>query len=124
MSIVLSRLLSRPSLKVHDPFTGLSLIIQFVLLGAVGVVLVSVTTSVVGREWGYHENHKPVPPVVEQPGYIDEGGEEKEEENPDEGVNVLHLLYTIAQVPCLFGPEFIAGSSAPGRVCAQRNLVQ
>jgi len=65
-----------------------------------------------------------MPPVVEQPGYIDDGGEEKEEENPDEGVNVLHLLYTIAQVSSFSQLEFIPGPSAPRRVCAQRNLLQ
>ena len=95
------------------------------LLGAIGIVLVSVTTSVVSREWRFHENDKPLPTIAETPGYIDEGGEEKEEENPDqENVNVLHLLYTIAQVPSVSELELISGSSTPRRIRTQRNFMQ
>jgi hypothetical protein len=80
-----------------------------VLFGALAVVLVTGTTALVGREWHIPRDEGPERPRHWNPlGDInffaprtDDEAEEKEEQNmahDEENLNVLHLLYTIAQV--------------------------
>jgi hypothetical protein len=69
----------------------------------VGIVLVTTTTTLVGREWTALPDEEPVPlrPFHNEPVEPTEDGEDREEdgtENSQENLNVLHLLYTIAQV--------------------------
>jgi hypothetical protein len=78
---------------------------QIVLFAAVGAVLVVSTTVVVGREWTGPPQREPSPEwhaVDTTSGFeiTDDDMDEKEEDGTDgaENSNVLHLLYTIAQV--------------------------
>jgi hypothetical protein len=100
--------------------------VQFLLFGAVAVVLVATTTTLVGREWrspheetGAHRNAE----AAEELEATGEGEEEGTEEN-QENLNVLHLLYTIAQVRPSKRGNSGAGPSAPGRVCASGYFMQ
>ena len=80
---------------------SIALTFEFVLFGAVAVVLVATTTTLVGREWQYPLEQEPVPlrraEAIEETEAAGEAEEEPTEEN-QENLNVLHLLYTIAQV--------------------------
>jgi hypothetical protein len=94
------------------------------LFGALAAIFVTATTTLVNREWHKpHENGEPlhVTPADEVDGFTDMEGEMKDEEAEIEGsqenLNVLHLLYTIAQV-LLLSSTLILGSSAPGWLCA------
>jgi hypothetical protein len=79
-----------------------------VFFGAIAVVLVTATTALVGREWQFSRDQsrrptRPWPPENEESFFgprTDDGIEEKEEDvaHDQENLNVLHLLYTIAQV--------------------------
>jgi hypothetical protein len=99
---------------------------QFLLFGAVAVVLVATTTTLVGREWrspheetGAHRNAE----AAEELEAAAEGEEDGTEES-QENLNVLHLLYTIAQVrPTSTLGDSGAGPSASGRVCASRDFM-
>jgi hypothetical protein len=74
--------------------------LQFLLFGAVAVVLVATATTLVGREWRCpQEERAPFRrvEVMEESEAAGEAEEEPTEEN-QENLNVLHLLYTIAQV--------------------------
>jgi hypothetical protein len=75
---------------------------QVLLFGVVGIVLATATTTLVGREWAalQEEERLRIRPYYE-PLEPTEDGDEREEdgtENSQENLNVLHLLYTIAQV--------------------------
>jgi hypothetical protein len=95
---------------------------QVLLFGVVGIVLATATTTLVGREWAalqeeerlrIHPYYEPLEPT--------EDGDEREEdgtENSQENLNVLHLLYTIAQVLSSTYPMLIAGPSTSRRICA------
>jgi hypothetical protein len=80
-----------------------------VFFGAIAVVLVTATTALVGREWQFSRDQgrrpaRPWPPGNDNSFFgprTDDGTEEKDEEDvthDQENLNVLHLLYTIAQV--------------------------
>jgi hypothetical protein len=95
---------------------------QVLLFGVVGIVLATATTTLVGREWAalQEEERLRIRPYYE-PLEPTEDGDEREEdgtENSQENLNVLHLLYTIAQVLWSKYPMLIAGPSAPRRICA------
>jgi len=80
----------------------------------VGIVLVTATTTLVGREWAALQDEEPVRlhPFHNEPVEPTEDGDEREEdgtENSQENLNVLHLLYTIAQV------FHLKGTTADGR---------
>jgi hypothetical protein len=92
----------------------------------VAVVLVATTTTLVGREWrspheetGPHRNAD----AAEELEAAAEGEEEGTEEN-QENLNVLHLLYTIAQVRPSKCRNSGVGPSAPRRVCASGDFMQ
>lgn len=72
---------------------------EIILFGVISVVLVTATTLFVGREW--RPSKEEVPPQQWRPEpteATEDDGEEREEEGNQENLNVLHLLYTIAQV--------------------------
>ena len=74
---------------------------QVLLFGAIGIVLVTATTVVVGREWHFPREEEQVPtwpPNLNEFIEDDEDKEEERSESSQENLNVLHLLYTIAQV--------------------------
>jgi hypothetical protein len=76
--------------------------LQVILIGTLGILLVTTTTAFVGREW-HIPQAEPARRLrqPEQAGLTDDGEEKEEDvdENTQENLNVLHLLYTIAQVP-------------------------
>jgi hypothetical protein len=103
MSSFVSRLLSKASSRVLVPFSD-RYSLQFVLFAAVGAVLVVSTTAVVGHEWTKPQERAPAPEWLrdDMAGFeiIEDDMDEKDDEDTDgaENSNVLHLLYTIAQV--------------------------
>ena len=95
---------------------------QVLLFGVVGIVLATATTTLVGREWAalQEEERLRIRPYYE-PLEPTEDGDEREEdgtENSQENLNVLHLLYTIAQVFSSKYPMLMAGPSTSRRICA------
>jgi hypothetical protein len=95
---------------------------QVLLFGVVGIVLATATTTLVGREWAalQEEERLRIRPYYE-PLEPTEDGDEREEdgtENSQENLNVLHLLYTIAQVLSSKYPVLMAGPSTSRRICA------
>jgi len=74
----------------------------------VGVILATATTTLVGRQWAALQEEERLRIPYYEPPDITEDGEEREEdgtENSQENLNVLHLLYTIAQVSFPAIPE-------------------
>ena len=95
---------------------------QVLLFGVVGIALATATTTLVGREWAalQEEERLRIRPYYE-PLEPTEDGDEREEdgtENSQENLNVLHLLYTIAQVLSSKYPMLMAGPSTSRRICA------
>jgi hypothetical protein len=102
--------------------------LKVIVFGVVGIVLVSATTALVSREYEPRKptttttgNVRPESPVFDID-TEDDGNEDKDNEGEQENINVLHLLYTIAQAtPFLL--EINAGSITFRRVRASRDFV-
>lgn len=103
MSSLISRILSKASGRVFL-FSFFCAYTKVVLFVAVAVVLVASTTVVVGREWTATPDGAPAPEwhTGDTAGFeiAEDNMDDKDEEGTEggENSNVLHLLYTIAQV--------------------------
>lgn len=77
---------------------------KVILFGVIGVVLVSATTALVSHEYESprkrttSRNNRSESTLFNNVDTDDEWNEDKDNEEEQENINVLHLLYTIAQV--------------------------